>query len=283
MFTSFSHFVQTLGIHFWLETFLLNWDCHPTFFFWFCIMIDVEQEAGQFSDNMGGTENDLNRMLSIEQVESINHWNGNVAMVTTLWLLASALTVTIEIRGAAGSPGWSRWLSFPFLKQSVPVAIYDTVFFHAIFIIHIYLCLQCFIPHSSSHIICYPFNANLLYIFNNYCVCPSFSGGLHATSLMTLVEVSQRAYDMIHFILGTYGYLYICEIYINLIWYLYLFMLNIFFLSLSLSLHILWAFLYGMKYNAIHNDINESTVLSLMEAPGAKALSSALLFRAMIV
>ena len=50
------------------------------------------------------------------------------------------------------------------------------------------------------------------------------------------MEVSQRAYDMINYISGLYGYLYVCEIYVNLIWYLYLFMLNKFFLSLSLSL-----------------------------------------------
>ena len=43
---------------------------------------------------------------------------------------------------------------------------------------------------------------------------------------MILMEVSQRAYDMIHYISGLYGYLYVCEIYVNLIWYLYLFMLN---------------------------------------------------------
>ena len=52
---------------------------------------------------------------------------------------------------------------------------------------------------------------------------------------MILMEVSQRAYDMIHYISGLYGYLYVCEIYVNLIWYLYLFMLNKFCLSLSES------------------------------------------------
>ena len=52
------------------------------------------------------------------------------------------------------------------------------------------------------------------------------------------MEVSQRAYDMIHYISGLYGYLYVCEIYVNLIRYLYLFMLNKFCLSLSLSLTI---------------------------------------------
>ena len=44
---------------------------------------------------------------------------------------------------------------------------------------------------------------------------------------MTLMEVSKRGYDMIHCISGLYGYLYVCEIYVNLIWYMYLFMLNI--------------------------------------------------------
>ena len=43
---------------------------------------------------------------------------------------------------------------------------------------------------------------------------------------MILMEVSQRAYDMIHYISGLFGYFYVCEIYVNLIWYLYLFMLN---------------------------------------------------------
>ena len=46
---------------------------------------------------------------------------------------------------------------------------------------------------------------------------------------MILMEVSQRAYDMIHYISRLFGYLYVCEIYVDLIWYLYLFMLNKFF------------------------------------------------------
>ena len=52
---------------------------------------------------------------------------------------------------------------------------------------------------------------------------------------MILMEVSQRAYDMIHYISGLYGYLYVYEIYVNLIWYLYLFMLNKICLSLSVN------------------------------------------------
>ena len=50
---------------------------------------------------------------------------------------------------------------------------------------------------------------------------------------MSLMEVSQYVYDMIHYISGLFGYFYVCEIYVNLIWYLYLFMLNKFCLSLS--------------------------------------------------
>ena len=56
---------------------------------------------------------------------------------------------------------------------------------------------------------------------------------------MILMEVSQHAYDMIHYISGLFGYFYVCKIYVNLIWYLYLFMLNKFCLSLSLSLRFL--------------------------------------------
>ena len=103
------------------------------------------------------------------------------------------------------------------------------------FIVNIYLCLQCLIPYSSSPIICYPVDANLHYVFNHCCVCSSFSGGLHAKSHMILMEVSQRAYDMIHYISGLFGYFYVCVIHVNLIWYLYLFMLNKFCLSLSLA------------------------------------------------
>ena len=62
-----------------------------------------------------------------EQMESYNHWNSNVVMVTTLRLTTSALIVIIETRGGAGSRGWSPWLLFSFLKTvTVPVAIYDS-------------------------------------------------------------------------------------------------------------------------------------------------------------
>ena len=68
-----------------------------------------------------------------EQMESFNHWNSNVVMVTTLRLTTSALIVIIETRGSVGSPGWSPWLSFSFLKQWQYQWQFMTVFFHALF------------------------------------------------------------------------------------------------------------------------------------------------------
>ena len=65
-----------------------------------------------------------------EQMESFNHRNSNVVTVTTLRLSASALIVIIETRGAVGSRGWSRWLSFSFLKQW---QYQWPVFLHALF------------------------------------------------------------------------------------------------------------------------------------------------------
>ena len=63
MFTCFSYFVQTLCIYVWLEAFFLIGIVN-LHFSWFCTMIDVEPEAGQFFYNMAGTENDLNHVLS---------------------------------------------------------------------------------------------------------------------------------------------------------------------------------------------------------------------------
>ena len=57
---------------------------------------------------------------------------------------------------------------------TVPLGNYDTAFFNALCIVHIYLYLQCLIPYSSSHIICYPVDANLHCVFNHCCVCSSF-------------------------------------------------------------------------------------------------------------
>ena len=75
-----------------------------------------------------------------------------------------------------------------------------------------------------------------LYIQSLLCMLFLFGWPPCQRSDMILMEVSQHAYDMIHYISGSFGYFYVCEIYVNLIWYLYLFMLNKFCLSLSLSL-----------------------------------------------
>ena len=63
MFTCFSYVVQTLCIFVWLEMFF-ELGSSPCIFSWFCTMIDIEQEAGQFFYNMAGTENNLNHVLS---------------------------------------------------------------------------------------------------------------------------------------------------------------------------------------------------------------------------
>ena len=61
---------------------------------------------------------------------------------------------------------------------------------------------------------------------------------------MISMVVSQHAYDMIHYISGLFGYFNVCEIYVNLTWYLYLFMLNKFCLSLSYCLLLLISMLW---------------------------------------
>ena len=110
-----------------------------------------------------------------EQMESFNHWNSNVVMVTTLRLTTSALIVIIETRGAAGSRAWSPWLSF-FIPKNSDSTSGNLQQFSSMpfFIVHLYLCLQCLIPYSSSPIICYLVDANLHYVFNHCCVCSSF-------------------------------------------------------------------------------------------------------------
>ena len=168
-------------------------------------------------------------------MESFNHCNSNVVMVTTLRLTASALIVTIETRGAAGSRGLSPWLSFSFLKTvTVPVAIYDSF-------------LPC--PFYSTHIHMFTvldplleFTYHLLFSWRKFASCLQsllcmlflFGRPPCQRSDMILREVSQHAYDMIHYISGLFGYFYFCEIYVNLIWYLYLSKLNKFCLSLSI-------------------------------------------------
>ena len=112
-----------------------------------------------------------------------------------------------------------------------------TVFFHALF----------YSTHIPMFTVLDPlleFTYHLLFIWRKFALC--IQSLLYMLFLlgwppcqrtdMILMEVSQHAYDMIHYISGLFGYFYVCEIYVNLIWYLYLFMLNKFCLSLSLSL-----------------------------------------------
>ena len=96
--------------------------------------------------------------MSVNRMESFNHWNSKMVMVTTLRLLASALIVIIEIRRAAGSRGWSRSVSF--IKQWQYRWKFMTLFSSMPFF-YIYLCLQSLIPYSSPLIICYPVDTNL--------------------------------------------------------------------------------------------------------------------------
>ena len=99
-------------------------------------------------------------VMSVKRMESFNHWNSKMVMVTTLRLLASALIVIIEITRAAGIRGWSR--SFSFIKQWQYQWKFMTRFCSMPFFkIHINLCLQSLIPYSSPLIICYPVDANL--------------------------------------------------------------------------------------------------------------------------
>ena len=105
MFTCFSYFVhwlQTLCIYVWLEAFFLI-GIVTLHFSWFCTMIDGEQEEGQFFDNMAGTENDLNHVLStfvdseheipnfcnsryvdMSELQSLFRNNGNEFLILTL-------------------------------------------------------------------------------------------------------------------------------------------------------------------------------------------------------
>ena len=139
-------------------------------------------------------------------MESFNHWNSKVVMVTTLRLLASALIVIIEIRGTVGSQGWSRWLSFSFLKQWQYQWQFMTLFSSMPFFLKntIYPCLQCLIPYSSSPIICYPVDANYV---NFCCVCSSFS----------VASMSAVRYDLNG---GLPTYLWYDSLYIRIIWLL---------------------------------------------------------------
>ena len=112
-----------------------------------------------------------------------------------------------------------------------------TVFFHALF-------YSTLVPMFTVLDPLLEFTYHLLFSWRKFALCIQsllcmlFLSGWPPCqrSDVILMEVSQHAYDMIHYISGLFGYLYVCETYVNLIWYLYLFMLNKFCLSLSLSL-----------------------------------------------
>ena len=65
-----------------------------------------------------------------------------------------------------------------------------------------------------------------------YSIIAVYALPFRVASMPAVRYISQHAYDMIHYISGLFGYLYVCEIYVNLIWYLYLFMLNFVLVSL---------------------------------------------------
>ena len=119
---------------------------------------------------------------------------------------------------------------------TVAVAICDS-FLTCTFLLYTYTYFysawSCTRVHVSSAIL-----LTQIYTMYSVLLCMLFLSGWPPCqrSDMILMEVSQRAYDMIHYISGLFGYFYDYEIYVNLIWYLYLFMLNKFCLSLSLSL-----------------------------------------------
>ena len=111
-----------------------------------------------------------------------------------------------------------------------------TVFFHALF----------YCTHIPLFTVLDPlleFTYHLLFSWRKFALCIQsllcllslFGWPPCQGSDMILMEVSQHAYDMIHYISGLFGYFHVCEIYVNLIWYLYLFLLNRFCLSLSES------------------------------------------------
>ena len=78
------------------------------------------------------------------------------------------------------------------------------------------------------------------------------------------MQLSQRAYDMIHYTIRIiFGYFYVCEIYVNLIWYLYLFMLNKFCLSLShmtLTFCMDITFVNGNNSKKFYDDLMKETL-----------------------
>ena len=109
----------------------------------------------------------------------------------------------IETRDAAGSQGWSPWLSFSFLKQWQYQWQFMTVFLHALF----------YSTHIPMFTVLDPlleFTYHLLSCWRKFTLCIQsllcmlFLSGWPPCqrSVMILMEVSQHAYDMIHYISG---------------------------------------------------------------------------------
>ena len=132
-----------------------------------------------------------------------------------------------------------------------------TVFFHALF-------YSTLVPMFTVLDPLLEFTCHLLFSWRKLALCIQsllcmlflFGWPPCKRSDMILMEVSQHAYDMIHYISGLFGYFYVCEIYVNLIWYLYLLMLNKFCLSLSLSLSL---FFDGGYITHSHTNLNQSS------------------------
>ena len=167
-----------------------------------------------------------------------NKWNHLIteAARCSWWLLCSCwIQLWLSLSKLEVQPVAAVTVFFFIPKTvTVPLAIYDTVFFHALFHsthIPLFTVLDP-LPEFTYHLLssCRKF---VLCIQSLLCMLFLFAWPPCQRSEMILMGVSQRAYDMINYISGIYGYLYVCEINVNLIWYLYLFMLNKFCLSES--------------------------------------------------
>ena len=74
---------------------------------------------------------------------------------------------------------------------------------------------------------------------------------------------------MIIYVSGTYDYLFIHESYVNLIWYLYVFLLNKLCLSLSLSLNmngVNQSSAFFLITNFFHNEFYTESLVDVLEA-----------------
>ena len=131
----------------------------------------------------------------------------------------------------------SLTIKYSTIYSGVDQRKFTTVFFHALFystLIPMFTVLDPLLE-ITYHLL-FSWGKFALSIQSLLCMLFLFGWPPCQRSDMILMEVSQHAYDMIHYISGLFGYFSVCEIYVNLIWHLYLFMLNKFCLSLSLSL-----------------------------------------------